>query len=68
MPALVAALDDPEPLVRGHAAWALGALGGAGARTALERVRGRDPDALVRAEVTAALERLGMPQIAAPSA
>ncbi len=68
VPALVAALDDPEPLVRGHAAWALGALGGARARTALERVRGRDPDAVVRAEVTAAFERLGMPQIAAPSA
>ena len=26
VPALVAALDDPEPLVRGHAAWALGRI------------------------------------------
>jgi epoxyqueuosine reductase len=27
VPALVAALDDEEPLVRGHAAWALGRIG-----------------------------------------
>ena len=26
VPALTAALDDPEPLVRGHAAWALGQI------------------------------------------
>src|SRR5438874_29434 len=34
LPALAAALADPEPLVRGHAAWALGRLGGASARRA----------------------------------
>jgi epoxyqueuosine reductase len=27
VPALVSALEDPEPLVRGHAAWALGQIG-----------------------------------------
>lgn len=26
MPALIQALDDPEPLIRGHAAWALGQI------------------------------------------
>ena len=26
VPALARALDDPEPLVRGHAAWALGRI------------------------------------------
>jgi hypothetical protein len=35
VPALVAALSDDEPLVRSHAAWALGRVGGAG--------RGRPP-------------------------
>jgi len=29
VPALARALDDPEPLVRDHAAWALGQIGGA---------------------------------------
>jgi epoxyqueuosine reductase len=54
VPPLVAALDDAEPLIRGHAAWALGRLGGGVARGALERRRA-DEDAAVRAEVAAAL-------------
>ena len=53
---LAGALDDPEPLVRGHAAWALGRIGGAGARRALERARGRERDAGVRSEIDAAGE------------
>jgi epoxyqueuosine reductase len=36
IPALEAALDHDEPLVRGHAAWALGRLGG---RAALDARR-----------------------------
>ncbi len=32
VPALVRALEDPEPLVRGHAAWVLGRIGTAQAR------------------------------------
>ncbi len=36
VPPLIEALADEEPLVRGHAAWALGRLGGASARQALE--------------------------------
>src|SRR5438034_8152820 len=34
VPPLAAALADPEPLVRAHAAWALGRLGGARAPAA----------------------------------
>jgi epoxyqueuosine reductase len=56
VPALDRALADPEPLVRGHAAWALGRLGGPAARTALERARRTNADGSVRAEIDAALE------------
>jgi epoxyqueuosine reductase len=55
VPPLVAALADREPLVRGHAAWALGRLGGRTARAALEHARRTEPDAATRAEVEAAL-------------
>jgi len=47
---------EAEPLVRAHAAWALGQVGGAVARQALERARLRDDDPAVRAETIAALE------------
>ena len=56
VPPLAGALDDPEPLVRGHAAWALGRLGGAHARRALAAARTREPDAAARTEIEAALE------------
>jgi len=53
LPALTAALrEDPSPLVRGHAAWALGRLK---ARAPLDAARRREPDASVRAEIDAAL-------------
>lgn len=53
VPALNAALvDDPAPLVRGHAAWALGRLG---ARPSLDAVGRTEPDAWVREEIEAAL-------------
>ncbi len=39
VPALAIALNDEEPLVRGHAAWALGRIGAEAARQAL---RGRE--------------------------
>src|ERR1700737_1877152 len=48
VPALAGALDDPEPLVRGHAAWALGRLGGTAARAALARALSRAAHAWVR--------------------
>jgi epoxyqueuosine reductase len=57
VPALARALErDPHPMVRGHAAWALGRIGSPGARTALERRYGVEPDECVREEIRAALE------------
>jgi epoxyqueuosine reductase len=50
------ALDDPEPLVRAHVAWALGRIGGGEARRALEHARRRERDAEVRDEIDAACE------------
>src|SRR3989449_748327 len=55
VPALAAVLADPEPLVRGHAAWALGCLGGAAVRRALEAARARETDGGAAAEIGAAL-------------
>jgi len=52
VPPLIAA---PEPLVRAHAAWALGRLEGVDARHALEAACRRDPDPTAAAEATAAL-------------
>jgi epoxyqueuosine reductase len=56
VPALVGALHDHEPLVRGHAAWALGRLGGAQARAALTTALASEPEPEVRAEIHCALE------------
>ena len=55
VPALAAALADPEPLVRGHAAWSLGRLGGAEARAALTAALPGETDAWVREEIELAL-------------
>ncbi|MBA2276863.1 MAG: tRNA epoxyqueuosine(34) reductase QueG [Chloroflexia bacterium] len=56
IPALAAALTShDEALVRGHAAWALGRIGGATARAALEGQHKREPDAWVVEEITGAL-------------
>jgi epoxyqueuosine reductase len=54
---LVEALADPEPLVRGHAAWALGEIGTAEAVSSLEAVQPVERDPFVRAELEAALAR-----------
>jgi epoxyqueuosine reductase len=48
IPALERALFDPEPLIRGHAAWALGRLG---ATKALRAALNAEPDAWVREEM-----------------
>ncbi len=53
-PALIALLADAEPLVRGHAAWALGRLGGAAAMTALAHALAAEGDAWVREEIACA--------------
>jgi epoxyqueuosine reductase len=55
VPPLVPALEDTEPLVRGHAAWALGRLASPAARRALERARARESDPTVASEIAAAL-------------
>jgi epoxyqueuosine reductase len=50
VPALARALSDGDPLVRGAAAWALGAIGGPEARGALGSRRAIEKDASVLAE------------------
>ena len=59
VPVLAAALRDPEALVRGHAAWALGCIGGLEAGERLRAALRDEPDAWVRAEIQAALEANG---------
>ncbi|HZC07058.1 MAG TPA: HEAT repeat domain-containing protein, partial [Ktedonobacterales bacterium] len=58
VPALIEALDDAEPLVRGHAAWALGRLGGPEARAALAHTLAHDTEPSVQAEARYALETI----------
>lgn len=48
--------EEPSPMVRGHAAWALGRLGGRWANDALDRARRREPDPWVMQEILHALE------------
>ncbi len=55
VPALVRALSDPEPLVRGHAAWALGRIGTADARAALLAALPQESDSFVLEELEGAL-------------
>lgn len=58
LPALERGLADPEPLVRGAAAWALGQLDHPGVRTALEARLAIETDETVRDECRLALEQL----------
>lgn len=55
VPALIGALHDHEPLVRGHAAWALGRIGGEEARQALQDALQREEDGEVCKEIRYAL-------------
>ena len=55
VPALVPLLDDAEPLIRGHAAWALGRIGGEVAVRALARSLAVEGDPWVRDEITQAM-------------
>ena len=60
VPALAEALRaDPSPLVRGHAAWALGRIGSPQAYAELRTAAAREADPAVAEEVTAALEPTG---------
>ena len=52
IPALVQTLlSDPEPLVRGHAAWALGQIGGQAPRRALRRAKETEQEPAVQEEI-----------------
>lgn len=55
VPALVRALTDVEPLARGHAAWALGCIGGQVARDALENGLQSERDSYVQREIQMAM-------------
>jgi epoxyqueuosine reductase len=52
----VALAQDPEPVVRGHAAWAIGRIGGQAARVALGEAVGREISREVLAEIHTALD------------
>ncbi|MSR22134.1 MAG: tRNA epoxyqueuosine(34) reductase QueG [Gemmatimonadetes bacterium] len=56
VPALSSAMTDPDPLVRGHAAWALGQVGSQEALATLESRRSVESDPFSRSEIEAALE------------
>ena len=60
VPALVQALKSSEPLVRSHAAWALGQIGGETARRALQRAISEEEDADVVEEIRDALDRVSV--------
>lgn len=57
VPGLVAALEDEEPLVRSHVAWALGQIGGSAAHQALKDAVAREENPDVRAEIQAAMRK-----------
>ena len=63
VPTLLARLDDPHPLVRGHVAWALGQCGRGGARegavAALQDRLAHETDSWVREEIELACLRGG---------
>jgi epoxyqueuosine reductase len=54
--------NDPETLARGHAAWALGQIGGAAAHQALLQAVDGEAEPAVQEEICQALE-LGWPDI-----
>jgi epoxyqueuosine reductase len=56
VPVLTGALSDDEPLVRGHAAWALGRIATGGAVDALRGRIDSEPDERVRQELKMGLE------------
>jgi len=55
VPALIHVLNDEEPLVRGHAAWALGRIGTPEALAGLRRRMGIEEDAHVKLEIEEAI-------------
>ena len=61
VPALTGVLKDAPALVKQHAAWALGRIGGSDAQTALESAALSEQDPEVRAEIRLALSETGAP-------
>jgi epoxyqueuosine reductase len=57
VPALIDALQDDEPLVRGHAAWALGEIGTPESLEALRRHQSIESEAEVGEEIDDALKQ-----------
>lgn len=57
LPSLESALEDPEPLVREHAAWAVGEIGGNQARDVLQRTLKKETNPEVTREIKQALTR-----------
>ncbi len=55
VPALIDVLHDDEPLIRGHAAWALGRIGGEQAKQALQDALTTETDTEVQKEIQCAL-------------
>jgi len=57
LPALTTALEDEDPVIRGHAAWAMGVIGGTAVIVELMRALEGERATEVQAEITAALGR-----------
>lgn len=57
VPVLIRYLESSLAVLRGHAAWALGRIGGATAMAALDRARGGESDPAVVEELEAARQR-----------
>jgi epoxyqueuosine reductase len=67
VPALIQALQDKEPLVRQHAAWALGQIGTLEAMNALKQRLAVEADVEVRDEMDEAIQQLpAQTQLATP--
>ncbi|MDP6040264.1 MAG: tRNA epoxyqueuosine(34) reductase QueG [Candidatus Latescibacteria bacterium] len=60
VPVLVDALHDSEVLIRQHAAWALGEIGGKRAKQALDRVLCNEEDVEVKNEIQLALREIAI--------
>lgn len=58
IPALIKSLNDDEPLVRGHAAWALGQIGGEDVNQALLSAVRIESDDTVLFEISAVIDQL----------
>jgi epoxyqueuosine reductase len=58
--ALIAAMKNDEPLIRGHAAWALGQIATSDAVSSLEQSLGSETDEYVREEIQSALKQAGL--------